>query len=91
MTNIPPLEDPSKRKATNGVTCEPIPINKFGECYEGEESSNTLPIECSHVKSVTILDSGANVATATKKVWEAWGKLTLRKTRLKLQLVDGFI
>ena len=31
------------------------------------------------------------MAIATKEVWDSWGKLALRKTRMKLQLADGFI
>ena len=38
-----------------------------------------------------ILDSGAGGAIATKEVWESWGIPALRKTRMKLQLADGFI
>lgn len=44
--------------------------------------------ECSHE---AILDSGAGIAIATKATWEQWGKPALRKTRMKLQLADGYI
>ena len=37
------------------------------------------------------MDSGVGVAIATKEVWNSWGNLALRKTRIKLQLADGFI
>ena len=40
---------------------------------------------------MAILDSGARVALITVQVSEAWGKPALRKTHIKLQLVDGFI
>ena len=40
---------------------------------------------------MAILDSGAGVAIATKEVWDAWGNPALRKTRMKLQLADGYI
>ena len=43
------------------------------------------------MKILAILDSGANVAIAIKQVWESWGKLGLRRTRMKLQLADGLI
>ena len=43
------------------------------------------------VKTFAILNSGARVAIATKGIWEAWGRPTLRKTRMKLQLADGHI
>ena len=78
------------RKATKGVTSEPIPINKVGESCKGREGNTTLPVECKGVKTLAILDSGAGVAIMTKKIWEAWGKPTLKQTRLKLQLADGF-
>ena len=58
---------------------------------EGEDGNTTLPVEFNEVKSLAILDSGAGVAIATKDVWESWGKPALRKTRMKLQLSDGFI
>ena len=90
LTNEIPLDDPSMSKATKGVTFEPIPINKVGEYCEGGEGNTTLPIECKGVKALAILDNGAGVAIATKKIWEAWGKPTLRRTRLKLQLAYGF-
>ena len=43
------------------------------------------------MQSLAILDSGAGVAIATKELWDSWGNLALRKTRMKLQLADGFI
>ena len=50
-----------------------------------------MPAEFNEVRSLAILDSGASVAIATKEVWESWGKPALRKTRMKLQLTNGFI
>ena len=49
----------------------------------------TSPIEVNDVKIIAILDSGANIAIATKNVWEAWGKPAFKKTRMKLKLVVG--
>ena len=43
------------------------------------------------MKRLAILDSGAAVAIVTKQVWESWGKLALRRSRMKLQLTDGFM
>ena len=40
---------------------------------------------------MAILDSGAGVAIATKQIWNKWGRPALRKTRMKLQLADGYI
>ena len=78
--------EPTKR-----VKCEPVPLNKVGDYYEGDDGNTTLPVEFNGVKSLAILDSGAGVAIATKQVWESWGKPALRKTRMKLQLADGFM
>ena len=73
------------------VKCEPVPLNKVGDYYEGDDGNTTLPVEFNGVKSLTILDSGAGVAIATKQVWESWGEPALRKTRMKLQLAYGFM
>ena len=73
------------------IKCELVPLNKVGEYYEGYYGNTTLPVEFNEVKSLAILDSGVGVAIATKQVWESWGKLALRKTRMKLQLADGFM
>ena len=54
------------------------------------KGDTTLPVECKGVKTLAILDSGAGVAIMTKNIWEAWGKPTLRQTKLKLQLTDSF-
>ena len=50
-----------------------------------------LSLGFNYVKSLAIVDSGTQVAIATKYVWDAWGNPPLRKTRMKLQLVDGYI
>ena len=73
------------------MKCEPVPLKKVGDYCEGDDGNTTLPVEFNEVKSLAILDSGAGVAIATKQVWEAWGKSTLRKTTMKLQLADGYI
>ena len=70
---------------------EPIPVNKVGDYCEGEDGNTTIPVEFAGQTSIAILDSGAGVAIATKNMWEAWGKPALRKTRMKLQLADGYI
>ena len=68
-----------------------MPPNKVGDCCEGEDSNTTIPVEYKGVNMFAILDSGAGVAIATKKIWESWGRPTIRKTRMKLQLADGYI
>ena len=40
--------------------------------------------------TLAILDSGAGVAIATKKIWESWGRPVLRETRMTLQLANGY-
>ena len=68
---------------------ESIPINKVANYCEGEDGN--IPVEFGGQTSITILDSGAGVAIATKNMWESWGKPALRKTIRKLQLADGYI
>ena len=74
----------AREKVQKGVKCEPLPINKVGYYCEGEDNNTTLPIEFNELRRLAILDSGASVAIATKEVWDSWGKLSLRKTRMKL-------
>ena len=76
------------QKKTSGA---PVPLNKVGKYCEGDEGNTSIPVEFNGVKSLAILDSGAGVAIATKQVWTSWGKPYLRKTTMKLQLVDGFM
>ena len=70
---------------------EPIPLNKVGEYIDGEDANTTLLVELNGCKHITILDSGAGIAIATKSTWEQWGKPALRKSRMKLQLAYGHI
>ena len=70
---------------------EPVPINKVGDYYEGEDGNTTLPVKFNEVTSLAILDSGAGVAIGTKQMWDSWGQLALRKTKMKLQLADGYV
>ena len=81
------VENPTKIQVDTGAMCEPIPINQLGDYCEGEDGNTTLLIEFKEVKSIAILDNGI----ATKNVWENWVKPTLRKTRMKLQLIDGLL
>ena len=72
-------------------TSEPVPLKKLGEYYEGNEGNTTLPVEYAGHSNLAILDYGAGVAIATKKVWENWGRPDLKQTCMKLQLADGSI
>ena len=78
-----------QEKQTKVVTH--VPLNKVGEYCEGEDSNTTIPVSYQGVRTFAILDSGVGVAIATKGIWETWGKPALRKTRMKLQLLDGHI
>ena len=80
-----------KEDQTKRVKYEHVPINKVGNYSEGEDGNTTLPVKFNDIKNMAILDSGAGVAIATKQIWESWGKPALRKTRMRLQLADGFI
>ena len=73
------------------TSVQSIPLNKVGEYCKGVNGNITLPIEYNDVKTLAILDSGSGVTIATKHVWEQWGRPTIRKTRLKLQLDDGHL
>ena len=82
------IKDPKKllkmeKKETKWETktVEPVPINKVGDYYEGEDGNTTLPIEYNGVKNLAILDSGAGVAIATKSVWEQWGRPANQKNK----------
>ena len=67
----------------------PIQVNKVGEKAEDDEGNTTLPVTINNVKSIAILDSGAEVGIATKSIWESWGKPAIWRTRMSLQLADG--
>ena len=81
------MED--KKQARKNLA--PVPLNKVGDYCEGEDSNTTIPVTYDDVTTLAILDSGAGVAIATKSIWESWGRPALRKTRMKLQLADGYI
>ena len=50
-----------------------------------------LPVEYAGHSIMAILDGGAGMSIVTKKVWELWGKPTMKQTRTKLLLADGNI
>ena len=70
---------------------EPVPLGKQGNYYEGESENTMLPVEYAGHSIMAILDGGAGMAIITKKVWELWGKPTMKQTRIKLLLADGNI
>ena len=89
MLELKPIQ--MTKEIVRKVKCKPIPINKVKDYCEGKDNNTTLPIEFNDIKSMAILDSRARVVIATKSVWDAWGNAALRKTRMKLQLTDGYI
>ena len=86
-----PIESTKVPEAGVKENIRPVPINKVGEYCEGEDGNTLLPVQYGEIKTMAILDSGAGVAIATKQIWEAWGKPAIRKTRMKLQLADGYV
>ena len=85
------FEDTYTLQSQKRASCEPVPLNKVGKYCEGDDGNTSLLVEFNGGKSLAILDSGVGVAIATKQVWEAWGKPTLQKTTMKLQLADGYM
>ena len=70
---------------------EPVPLGKQGDYYEGETENTMLPIEYARHSIMAILDGGVGMDVITKKVWELWGKPTMKQTPIKLLLADGNI
>ena len=62
---------------------ELVPLNKVGDYCEGEDKNTTNFVEFKGHQTLAILDSGAGVAIATKKIWESWGKPAIKKTCMK--------
>ena len=56
---------------------------------EKDEGNTNLPVKYEGIESMAILDSGAGISIATKTIWDKWGKPTVRRTRMNLQLADG--
>ena len=75
---------PSKRSHQ-----EPIELKKVSGIQTKDEGNTTLPINHKGIESIAILDSGAGISIATKSIWEKWGRPTIRRTRMNLQLADG--
>ena len=66
------------------TSVQPIPLNKVREYCKGANGIITLSIKYNDVKTLAKLNNGAGIAIATKNIWEAWGKLAMCKTRMKL-------
>ena len=70
---------------------EKISLNKLNNHgkFKSENGHTTLPVRVLNVKTFAVLDSGAGISIATKEIWQKWGALALKKTRMELQLADG--
>ena len=68
---------------------EPIELKKVSSIRTKDEGNTTLPINHKGIESIAILDSGAGISIATKSIWEKWGRPTICRMRMNLQLVDG--
>ena len=70
---------------------EKISLNKLNDHgrFKSENGHTTLPVRVLNVKTFAVLDSGAGISIATKEIWQKWGALALKKTRMELQLADG--
>ena len=84
MPHFKDMSEAMLANSRNRVKCETVPLNKVGDYYEGNHGDTTLLMEWNDLKSLAILESGASLAIATKQVWETWGKIALRRTRMKL-------
>ena len=63
-------------------------LKNFGK-HRANKGNSMLPIQMDKGKTLAILDMSAWISIATKSMWIKWGKLSLRKTRMELQLADG--
>ena len=67
----------------------PLSIGKVSDPSDHISGHTTLPVKYGGKESMAILDSGAGIGIATKPVWIKWGKPTLYKVCMSLQLTDG--
>ena len=67
---------------------KPVELKKVNKIQSKDEGNTTLPITYEGIESIAILDSGAGISIATKSIWEKWGRPTVRRTRMNLQLAD---
>lgn len=55
----------------------------------GDKGNTIVRLQVNGVTTTTILDTGAGISIITKPTWLKWGRTTLVKTRMGLQLADG--
>ena len=65
MANLDEMNATKSRK-----TIKPVPINKVGEYWEGEDRNTIVLVKLARHTSLAILDSEASVAITTKEMWE---------------------
>ena len=61
-----PVEDTKDKNVNPRKRFKPVPINKVGDYYEGEDGNTTLSVTYQGQTTMTILDNKAGVAIATK-------------------------
>ena len=84
--------NPDKQnKKTSELPEHKISLNKLNNHgkYRAEKGNSMLPVQVGGITTLAVLDTGARISIATKAMWVKWGKLSLRKTRMELQLADG--
>ena len=84
--------NPNKQnKKTSKLPEQKISLNKLNNQgkYRADKGNSMLPVQVDGIKTLAVLDTGAGISIATKAMWVKWGKLSLRKTRMELQLADG--
>ena len=58
---------------------------------EGDKGNTNLKLQVNGITTTAILDTGAGISIITKQTWENWGRESLVKTRMGLQLAGGEI
>ena len=68
----------------------PLSIGKVSDPRSDHVLGHTrLLVKYRGIESMAMLDSGVGISIATKLVWIKWGKPTLYKVCMSLQLADG--
>ena len=71
------IEPKDLQKKPNNKKRKPVPVPTHkvsSQSAKNEMGNTTLPVEFNDCKAMEILDIGARVSTATKSLWQKWGK-----------------